>query len=80
VDPPLHLPRLLRTVSLTLLDSILLLHLRQRLSQAQVRGERCVISRLQLEQYLASFERSTSKDSAGFAKRMNASIDQDGQA
>ncbi len=75
VDPTQHLPRLLRTVSLTLLDSILLLHLRQLMAQAQVRGERCVVSRAQLEQYLAPFERSSSKDSAGFAKRMNSSID-----
>ncbi|MES9888158.1 MAG: DUF4194 domain-containing protein, partial [Candidatus Sedimenticola sp. 6PFRAG1] len=40
----LEAPRLLRRANLTLLDSILLLHLRQRLTQAEAHGDRAVVS------------------------------------
>jgi hypothetical protein len=40
----LEVPLLLRRAQLTFIDSILLLHLRQRLTQADAQGERAVVS------------------------------------
>lgn len=71
----LDCPVLLRRAQLTFIDSILLLYLRQRLSQADARGERAVIAVDEMEDYLRAFERSASTDRAGFAKRVAASIE-----
>lgn len=71
----LECPVLLRRAQLTFIDSVLLLYLRQRLSQADARGERAVIAVDEMEDYLRTFERSASTDRAGFAKRVAASVE-----
>jgi hypothetical protein len=71
----LDCPVLLRRAQLTFIDSVLLLYLRQRLSQSEARGERAVVATDEMEDYLRSFERSGSTDRAGFAKRVAASIE-----
>ncbi len=71
----LDCPVLLRRAQLTFIDSVLLLYLRQRLSQADARGERAVIAVDEMEDYLRTFERSASTDRAGFAKRVAASVE-----
>lgn len=68
-------PRLLRRIPLTLIDSALVLHLRQQLARAQARNERCVVSREDLGVHLALYARVDIKDEAGFDKRVRASID-----
>lgn len=71
----LEVPVLLRRAQLTLIDSVLLLFLRQRLTQAQSHGERAVISREEMIENLLPYERAASTDRAGFTKRVNASME-----
>ena len=71
----LDVPILLRRAQLTFIDSVLLLYLRQRLTQAESHGDRAVISRDEITENLMPYERSASTDKAGFVKRVNASIE-----
>jgi hypothetical protein len=71
----LECPILLRRAQLTFIDSVLLLYLRQRLSQAEARGERAVVAVDEMADYLRTFERAASTDRAGFVKRVMASIE-----
>lgn len=71
----LEVPILLRRAQLTFIDSVLLLFLRQRLTQAESHGDRAVISRDEIVENLLLYERSASTDRAGFTKRINASIE-----
>lgn len=71
----LEVPRLLRRANLTFLDSILLLHLRQRLTQAEAHGDRAVVSTDEIVESLGVYEQAANTDRAGFEKRMLASIE-----
>ena len=71
----LEVPVLLRRAQLTFIDSVLLLFLRQRLTQAQSHGERAVISREEMIENLLPYERAASTDRAGFTKRVSASME-----
>ena len=71
----LEVPVLLRRAPLTFIDSVLLLFLRQRLSQADMHAERAVIATDEIVEYLTTYERSASTDHAGFVKRVHASIE-----
>jgi hypothetical protein len=71
----LETPVLLRRAQLTFLDSIMLLHLRQQLTQADAQGERAVISVDEIVEHMSVYERSTNTDRAGFNKRIQASIE-----
>jgi len=71
----LEVPLLLRRAQLTFIDSILLLYLRQRLTQADSHGERAVVSTEEIMEYLTLYERTANTDRAGFAKRVHASIE-----
>ena len=71
----LDAPILLRRAQLAFLDSALLLHLRQRLTQADAQGERAVISQDEILEHLRLYERSANTDRAGFAKKVRASIE-----
>ena len=71
----LEAPRLLRRAKLTFLDSILLLHLRQRLTQAEAHGERAVISTDEIVEFLGVYEQAGNTDRALFEKRIHASIE-----
>ncbi len=71
----LDIPILLRRAQLTFIDSVLLLFLRQRLTQADSHGERAVIARDEISENLMPYERAASTDRAGFSKRVNASIE-----
>lgn len=71
----LDTPRLLRRAQLTFLESALLLHLRQELTQAQARNERAVLSSDEIHEFLSLYERTGSTDRAGFGKRINAAIE-----
>jgi hypothetical protein len=71
----LETPVLLRRSQLTFLDSILLLHLRHQLTLADARGERAVISLDEINEHMSVYERSVNTDRAGFAKRIQASIE-----
>ena len=71
----LEVPILLRRAQLTFIDSVLLLFLRQRLTQAQSHGDRAVIARDEIIENLLPYERAASTDRAGFTKRVNASME-----
>lgn len=67
-------PRLLRRMPLTFIESVLLLFLRQRLADASGSGERAAVSKEEMEEHLAVYERIGNTDHAGFARRCAASI------
>jgi hypothetical protein len=71
----LEVPRLLRRANLTFLDSILLLHLRQRLTQAETHGDRAVVSTDEIVEFLGVYEQAGNTDRALFEKRIHASIE-----
>lgn len=67
--------RLLKTAKLTLLDSALLLHLRQLLASAEARGEQGATSTEDLIEHLILYKPDSSTDHAGFIKKIRASIE-----
>jgi hypothetical protein len=71
----LEVPVLLRRAPLTFIDSVLLLFLRQRLSQADVHAERAVVATDEVVEYVMTYERAANTDRAGFVKRVHASIE-----
>src|ERR1017187_2432788 len=71
----LESPILLRRSQLTFLDSILLLYLRQCLTQADTQGQRAVVSADEIQEHLSLYQAAASTDRAGFAKRVHASIE-----
>ena len=71
----LEVPLLLRCAQLTFLDSVLVLYLRQRLTQADSHGERAVVALDEMLEHLTLYERAASTDRAGFARRVAASVE-----
>lgn len=71
----LEVPLLLRRANLTFLDSILLLQLRQRLTQAEAHGDRAVVSTDEIVEFLGVYEQDGNTDRALFEKRIHASIE-----
>lgn len=71
----LDTPRLLRRANLTFLESILLLHLRQRLTQAEAHGDRAVVATDEIVEFLSVYQRAGSTDRALFDKRAHAAIE-----
>ncbi len=70
----LDAPILMRRAPLTFLESALMLFLRRRLAEADVRGERAVVEREEMAEQLRLYSRAESTDAAGFEKRINAAI------
>ena len=66
----LDTPKLLRTSPLTFIDSVLLLHLRQQLAEAEAQGRRAVVEEDVLVDVLSIYEKNLSTDRAGFNKRV----------
>ena len=75
VSPELELPVLLRRTPLTLLDSALLLFLRQRLTESDAQLERAVVSTQEMAEHLSMFQRDASTDHARFGKQVQHAID-----
>lgn len=71
----LDAPVLLRRSPLTFIDSVLLLFLRQLLTQADVRGERAAVDAAEIGEHLVLYERAANTDHAGFGKKVQASIE-----
>lgn len=71
----LDVPKLLRRVKLSFLDSVLLLHLRHHLTQADAHGDRAVIAVDEIIEFLEVYEQTGNTDRAGFEKRIHASIE-----
>ncbi|RBC80286.1 hypothetical protein BRM83_02070, partial [Xanthomonas oryzae pv. oryzae] len=56
------------------IDSVLLLHLRQQLAEADARGVRAVVEDAPLSEALAVYEKNLSTDRAGFMRRVGNAI------
>jgi Domain of unknown function (DUF4194) len=74
-SPELELPVLLRRTPLTLLDSALLLFLRQRLTESDAQLERAVVSTQEMAEHLSMFQRDATTDHARFGKQVQHAID-----
>jgi hypothetical protein len=72
----LEFPRLLRTAHLGFLDTVTILALRRRLSQADRSGEgRAVVSGQELFSELSVFEKASNTDRALFERRLSSSLE-----
>ncbi len=71
----LEVPLLLRRAKLTFLDSTLLLHLRQQLTQAEAHGDRAVVSTDEILEFISVYEQAGNTDRALFDRRIHASIE-----
>ncbi len=71
----LETPTLLRRTNLTFIDSVLMLYLRQQLTEAETQGLRAVVSAMDMREQLGLYEQSINTDRAGFEKRVNAAIE-----
>ncbi len=67
-------PTLLRSAPLTFIESVLLLHLRQQLAEADTRGERAVVEEPQVVEAMSVYQKNVSTDQAGYGKRVSAAI------
>jgi hypothetical protein len=65
----LDVPILLRKANLTLIESALILYLRQRLTQADASGDRAVVSMDDMLEHLAVFERAGNSNKSKFEKQ-----------
>jgi hypothetical protein len=70
----LDVPQMFRTKQLTLVDSLLLLYLRQRLSKAESEGVRAIVTQEELLQHMIVYERAGNMDHAGHGKRVDAAV------
>lgn len=73
-DPSGQAPSVVRSLPLTLVDTVLLLHLRTLVLRGETNGQRAFVDRSELQDHLAVYRPHASTDHAGFAKRVNASI------
>lgn len=73
-DSGTAVPSVLRGVTLTFIDSALLLHLRHLLLQGAARQERVVVGRDELDAHMRAYADSSGNDEAQFGKRLLASI------
>ncbi len=75
VSEEIDLPILLRKANLSFLESALLIFLRQRLTQAEVQGERAVVAASEMSEHLRVFEGDSNTDHAKFAKQIENAIE-----
>lgn len=70
----LEAPILLRRTTLTFLESVLMLYLRQLLIEADAQARRAVVSEAEMMEQMKLYEHSENTDRAGFDKRIKAAI------
>jgi hypothetical protein len=75
VAEELDVPILLRRTQLTFLDSLLLLFLRQRLTQSDAHAERAVLAHQEMVDHLTMFQRQGDVDHARFGKQIATAIE-----
>lgn len=75
VSDDLDVPVLLRRAPLTFLESALLLYIRKRLTQADVDGERAVVDRNEIIDFLQTYERSGNSDKSRFDRQLLSAIE-----
>jgi hypothetical protein len=75
VSDELDVSILLRRTQLTFLDSLLLLFLRQRLTQSDAQAERAVLAHQEMVDHLTIFQRQGNVDHARFGKQIANAIE-----
>lgn len=70
-----EIPVLLRRANLTYLESVLVLFLRQKLTQADTQGERAVVALSELLEHLSVYEKDDNVDHARFVKQRIGAIE-----
>jgi hypothetical protein len=65
----LDIPILLRKAPLTFIESVLVLYLRQRLTQSDAQGDRAVVSNQEMLEHMSVFERQPNPDHARFERQ-----------
>lgn len=75
VAESVDIPVLLRKAPLTFIESALVVFLRQKLTQADAAGDRAVVSRAELYEYLSVFERDRNQDHARFERQMENAVE-----
>jgi Domain of unknown function (DUF4194) len=74
-DGETDIPILLRRHQLTLIQSALVLYLRQRLTEADAANERAVVSTREMNEHLMLFEKARNTDLARFDRQCESAID-----
>lgn len=75
VSEEVDIPILLRRQSLSFLESVLLLFLRQKLTHSDAHAERAVVDRIEMQEYLKAYERSDNVDVSRFGRQMDSAIE-----
>ncbi|MFT4293825.1 MAG: DUF4194 domain-containing protein [Micropruina sp.] len=74
-DPDADLPRVIRSSPLTLIDTALVLHLRDLLLRAEASEGRVFVGRDEIDDHLGVYAAASNTDRVTFAKRVNASVE-----
>lgn len=69
------IPILLRRQSLSFIESVLLLFLRQKLTYSDAQAERAVVDRIEMQEYLKAYERSGNVDISRFSRQIDGAIE-----
>lgn len=75
VSDEVDVPILLRRQSLSFLESVLLLFLRQKLTFSDAQAERAVVDPLEMKEYLRAYEKNENVDESRFDRQMERSIE-----
>lgn len=75
VSDEIDVPILLRRQSLTFIESVLLLFLRQKLTHSDAQAERAVVDQMEMTEYLKAYERSENVDQSRFGRQMEGAIE-----
>ncbi len=75
VSDEVEVPILLRKQSLSFLESVLLLFLRQKFTHSDAQAERAVVDQLEMIEYMKAYERSDNVDMSRFGRQMESAIE-----
>lgn len=75
VSDEVDVPILLRRQSLSFVESVLLLFLRQKLTHSDAQAERAVVDQMEITEYLRAYERSDNVDQSRFGRQMESAIE-----
>jgi hypothetical protein len=74
-SPDVELPKVIRSQRLTLIDTALVLFLREQLLNVEGTGRRAMVGRTDILDQLSVYRNTLQMDEAGFNRRVRASID-----
>lgn len=74
-SPDLDVPILLRKATLTFIETVLVLFLRRRLTEADAHGDRATVSATEMLEYLSVYERADNVDQVRFQKQAQGAVE-----